>query len=155
MAAEIKLLARRICPAVARFAVQTKCFSSSAPKLLVQHDQCTALFKPDPTNLFRQLEPPRLPDNGPKLLQNNKNTANFLKGLPKNFIFRRKKIEEPDDERKKKKKRVPKLILIQNPLTWLMIKIDFSVLRNIWDPGFQEKEFKFGTKQVFRHGHKY
>lgn len=149
MAAEIKLLARRIWP-VTRFAVQTKCFSSIASKRLIQPDKCVALFKPDPTNLFRQLEPPRPPDISPKLLQNNTNAANFLKGLPKTFIFRRKKVEEPDDDRNKnkKKKRVPKLILIQNPLTWLMIKIDFSVLRNIWDPGFQEKEFKFGTKQA-------
>lgn len=46
------------------------------------------------------------------------------------------------------KKRVPKLILVQNPLSWLMIKVDFSVLRNVWDPTFQEKEFKYGTKQV-------
>lgn len=147
MAAEIKLFARRICPAVARFAVQTKCFSGSAPKRLIQPDQCVALFKPDPANLFRQLGPPR-PDKNNNLLQHNTNAANILKGLPKNFIFRRKKIEEPEEDKKKKKKRVPKLILIQNPLTWLMIKIDFSVLRNIWDPGFQEKEFKYGTKQV-------
>ncbi|GBP44369.1 m-AAA protease-interacting protein 1, mitochondrial [Eumeta japonica] len=48
----------------------------------------------------------------------------------------------------KKKRKVPKLILLQNPFKWLMIKIDFSVLRNIWDPAFKEKEFKFGTKQA-------
>lgn len=149
MAAEIILLARCICPAVARFAVQTKYFSGCAHKRLIQPDQCAALFKPKPTNLFRQLEPPRLPDNTPKLLQNNTNAGNFLKGLPKTFIFRRKRIDDPSDENKKNKKRVPKLILIQNPLTWLMIKIDFSVLRNIWDPEFHEKDFKFGSKQVY------
>lgn len=47
-----------------------------------------------------------------------------------------------------KAKKVPKLILLQNPFTWLMAKIDFRVLRSIWDPQFVEADFKLGTKQV-------
>lgn len=148
MAAEIKLFASRFCPAVARFRVQTKCFTGSAPKRLIQTFQHAALFKPDSANVFRQLEPPRQLEKSSKLLQkDNTNAFNFLRGLPKTFMFRRKKNE--DDE--KKKKRVPKLILVQNPFTWMMIKIDFTVLRSIWDPGFEEKEFKLGTKQVTKH----
>ncbi|KOB73374.1 Uncharacterized protein OBRU01_10857, partial [Operophtera brumata] len=124
--------------------MQTKCFSGRAPKIFIQPFQHAALFKPDPVNLFRQLEPPRQLDKIPKLLQNNTKAVNFLKGLPKSFMFRRKKHEDQE----KKKKRVPKLVLIQNPFTWLMIKIDFRVLRKIWDSGFQENDFKFGTKQA-------
>ncbi|CAG4937639.1 unnamed protein product [Colias eurytheme] len=48
----------------------------------------------------------------------------------------------------KKKKRIPKLILLQNPFNWLMTKIDFTVLRRVWDPTFREKEFRFGTTQA-------
>ncbi|CAK1604132.1 unnamed protein product [Parnassius mnemosyne] len=86
---------------------------------------------------FQQLEP-KTKDKR-KLLLNQKLP---LELLPKTFTFRRK------DPPKKGKKRVPKLILLQNPFKWLMIKIDFSVLKNVWDPTFQEKEFKFGTKQA-------
>ncbi|XP_049866239.1 m-AAA protease-interacting protein 1, mitochondrial-like [Pectinophora gossypiella] len=57
-------------------------------------------------------------------------------------FFFGKKDENP------RKKRVPRLILVQNPLTWLMIKIDFGVLKTVWDPSFIEREFKFGTKQA-------
>ncbi|XP_045446560.1 m-AAA protease-interacting protein 1, mitochondrial-like [Melitaea cinxia] len=52
------------------------------------------------------------------------------------------------EEPKKRKKRIPKLILLQNPFTWIMIKIDFGILRRVWDPEFQEREFKFGTRQA-------
>ncbi|XP_059062124.1 m-AAA protease-interacting protein 1, mitochondrial [Achroia grisella] len=98
-------------------------------------------FKFQPSLQFRQFNPPRqLID--PKLLQKrSKRTFDFLNGFPKSFFFRKR-------DNKKRKKRVPKLILVQNPFTWLMLKIDFSVLRNIWDPTFIEKEFKFGTKQA-------
>ncbi|XP_053602967.1 m-AAA protease-interacting protein 1, mitochondrial-like [Plodia interpunctella] len=90
---------------------------------------------------FRQLEPHRNLHNGDKLLQpSTKQSNDFLNGFPKTFFFKRKK--DPN------KKRVPKLILVQNPFTWLMIKIDFCVLRHVWDPSFQEKEFKFGAKQA-------
>lgn len=71
------------------------------------------------------------------------NKFDIVNGYPKTFFFRRN-----NKDPKNKKRRVPKLILIQNPFTWLMIKIDFTVLRNVWDYGFEEKEFKFGTKQA-------
>lgn len=90
---------------------------------------------------YRQLNPQR--SDTSRLLETNKSQFDLLNGFPKTFFFRRKN-EDP----KGRKRRVPKLILIQNPFTWLMIKIDFSVLRNVWDPSFEEKEFKFGTKQV-------
>ncbi|KAL0840435.1 hypothetical protein ABMA28_015689 [Loxostege sticticalis] len=90
---------------------------------------------------FRQFNPQR--NDIPKLLQPTHNPTEFLNGFPRSFFFRRRN-EKPDD----RKRRVPRLILIQNPFTWLMIKIDFSVLRNVWDPSFEEREFKFGTKQA-------
>ncbi|KOB73376.1 Uncharacterized protein OBRU01_10859 [Operophtera brumata] len=145
MAAEIKLFARRFCPrAVARFRVQTKCFSGRAPKIFIRPFQHAALFKPDPANLFRQLEPPRQLDKSPKLLQNNTKAVNFLKGLHKTLTFRRKKQEDQG----KNKKRVPKLVLVENPFIWIKTKIYFRLLRFLWDPGFDENEFKFGTKQA-------
>lgn len=85
---------------------------------------------------FKQLEPQRTKFDV-KLLRH----FDFINTLNQRTFFFRKR-DKPD------KKRVPKLILIQNPFTWLMIKIDFGVLRTVWDPDFVEKEFKFGTKQV-------
>lgn len=88
------------------------------------------------TDKFKQLEPQRTKFDVKLLRQ-----FDFFNTLhQRTFFFRNK--DKPD------KKRVPKLILIQNPFTWLMIKIDFGVLRTVWDPYFAEKEFKFGTKQV-------
>lgn len=98
-----------------------------------QYNSCYSLFRP--------LDPLRNAQNY-NLLHGNRKTLHYLKGLPKTFFSRRKNDE------KKPKRRIPKLILIQNPFTWIMIKIDFSVLRNIWDPEFKEKDFKFGTMQV-------
>ncbi|XP_072940840.1 m-AAA protease-interacting protein 1, mitochondrial-like [Epargyreus clarus] len=98
-------------------------------------------FKTDSVTQYRQLES-KNGDNQSKLLHVAKRPLLF-NVLPRPFMFRRKN-EKP----KKNKKRIPKLILIQNPFTWLMTKIDFSVLRNVWDPSFREKEFKFGTKQA-------
>lgn len=88
------------------------------------------------TDRFKQLEPQRTKFDV-KLLSK----FDFFNTLNQRTFFFRKR-DKPD------KKRVPKLILIQNPFTWLMIKIDFGVLRTVWDPHFVEKEFKFGTKQV-------
>lgn len=84
---------------------------------------------------FSQLDPNR--NNKHNLLQQ----STFSLDLLKTFTVAKK---DPN----RKKKRVPKLILLQNPFRWLMTKIDFSVLRSVWDPSFTEKEFKFGTKQV-------
>lgn len=88
------------------------------------------------TDKFKQLEPQRTKFDVKLLRQ-----FDFFNTLHQRTFFFRKR-DKPD------KKRVPKLILIQNPFTWLMIKIDFGVLRTVWDPYFAEKEFKFGTKQV-------
>lgn len=88
------------------------------------------------TDKFKQLEPQRSKFDVKLMRQ-----FDFFNILNQRTFFFRKR-DKPD------KKRVPKLILIQNPFTWLMIKIDFGVLRTVWDPYFAEKEFKFGTKQV-------
>lgn len=45
-------------------------------------------------------------------------------------------------------KQVPTLLYIQNPITWLINKIDFKMLKNAWDPDFDENEFKRGTIQA-------
>lgn len=99
--------------------------------------------------LFKSLEPKRSSYDVPQLLQNLTwrtnltKTNNYIKILPRSFFgFGKNKDEKPQ------KKRVPKLILIQNPFKWLMLKLDFSVLRNVWDPEFTEKDFKYGSKQV-------
>jgi hypothetical protein len=42
----------------------------------------------------------------------------------------------------------PTLFYIQHPWTWLKTKYHFSVLKSDWDPEFQEKDFKTGTKTV-------
>lgn len=150
MASTIKLLPRYICPVVTRqfslkqanfcnFFRVVRCTSNEASTTQSQGLTC---FNSNSKIDFRQFDP-RRNDRGDNLLQRSKNSLSFLKGFQKSFTFRRK-----DEKPKNQKRRVPKLILIQNPLTWLMIKIDFSVLRNIWDPSFEEKEFKFGTKQV-------
>lgn len=99
-------------------------------------------FGQEPNVLYRQLAPIQNKHNKLKLLQSKQSQSfDFLNGFPRTFFWKR-------DTKKKKRKRVPKLILLQNPLTWLMIKIDFSVLRNIWDQSFHEKDFRLGTKQV-------
>ncbi|CAG9785128.1 unnamed protein product [Diatraea saccharalis] len=101
----------------------------------------SAFHSPTGTIEFRQLNPRRV--DVPRLLQPNENNFDITNGFPKRFFLKRK-----DKIPKNQKRKVPKLILIQNPFTWLMIKIDFSVLRNVWDPTFEENEFKFGSKQV-------
>ncbi|XP_073951378.1 m-AAA protease-interacting protein 1, mitochondrial-like isoform X1 [Choristoneura fumiferana] len=99
----------------------------------------------DTTNQFRSLQPINPQNVDPKIPHLSKLTKfNVINGFPRTFFFKRKH----DKKRGPRKKRVPRLILIQNPLTWLMIKIDFSVLRHIWDPTFAETDFKFGTKQA-------
>ncbi|CAH0727763.1 unnamed protein product, partial [Brenthis ino] len=76
-------------------------------------------------------------------LLDSKRHSNLYNAQTRSFIFGRNR-----DSAKKRKKRIPNLILVQNPFTWLMNKIDFGVLKYVWDPDFQEKEFKFGTKQA-------
>jgi hypothetical protein len=48
----------------------------------------------------------------------------------------------------KEKKPLPKLLYVQNPITWLVIKLDFRMLKQTWDPQFDEYEFRRGTVQV-------
>lgn len=98
---------------------------------------------------FKSLEPKRNSYGVPQFLQNLPWQTNLLKPgdlikvLPRSFFgFGKNKDDKPQ------KKRVPKLILIQNPFKWLMIKLDFTVLRSVWDSEFREKDFKIGTKQV-------
>ncbi|CAH0627200.1 unnamed protein product [Chrysodeixis includens] len=148
MASALKLIPRLLSPVVTRqFALKHANFCNFSKILRCSSNEATTqpqgltCFNNNNKIEFRQLDP-RKNDRGDNLLQRSKNSLSFLKGFQKSFTFRRK------DDNQKKKRRVPKLILIQNPLTWLMIKIDFSVLRNIWDPSFEEKEFKFGTKQA-------
>lgn len=43
---------------------------------------------------------------------------------------------------------LPKFIYLQNPVTWIMNKLDFRMLKTAWDPEFDEEEFKRGAKQV-------
>lgn len=93
--------------------------------------------------LYQQLDPHNNNSGDKKKLISSKGSQNLGTGLPRSFSFKTKPLRD-----NKGKRRVPKLILVQNPFTWLMIKIDFSVLRNIWDPTFKESEFKYGTKQV-------
>ncbi|KAJ9578866.1 hypothetical protein L9F63_004925 [Diploptera punctata] len=48
----------------------------------------------------------------------------------------------------KKEKQIPKILYLQNPLTWLTNKLDFGLLKRTWDPQFNESEFRRGTKQA-------
>ncbi|XP_066990973.1 m-AAA protease-interacting protein 1, mitochondrial isoform X2 [Anabrus simplex] len=60
-----------------------------------------------------------------------------------------RRYHENDDQGKPSEKRpVPKLLYMQNPLTWLVNKLDFGMLRRTWDPQFDESEFRRGTKQA-------
>lgn len=143
MAGPVKLLARNLLTNVKRLSPEINCnrnWEISPWKTL----RCRSIthYSQDDWVQFQQLQPKRIKSNDLKLLQ-IKRPLYFFDGFSRSFFFRRK-----DDKPKNRKKRVPKLILIQNPLTWLMIKIDFGVLRTVWDPTFVEKEFKFGTKQV-------
>lgn len=150
MASSIKLLPRCLCPVVTRQFTSkcnnvvnlSKTLSDPKQRISTQSKIITS-FNQNNSVDFRHLDPRRNDSGDDKLIQRSKSSLSFLKGFQKTFTFRRK-----DDKPKNQKRRVPKLILIQNPLTWLMIKIDFSVLRNIWDPSFEEREFKFGTKQA-------
>ncbi|KAM3962884.1 m-AAA protease-interacting protein 1, mitochondrial [Aphomia sociella] len=145
MAGSARLLIRCCRSAASQIeTVLTRCNSSLQQSLSIplQTRTFSTSFKFEQSLQFRQFNPQRELYNEPKLLQDgSKRSFNFLNGFPKTFFFRKR-------DNKKRKKRVPKLVLVQNPFTWLMIKIDFSVLRNIWDPTFMEKEFKFGTKQA-------
>ncbi|XP_011559343.3 uncharacterized protein LOC105389845 [Plutella xylostella] len=87
---------------------------------------------------FRQLEKP-----AKKPTLEGTFSSKLLNSISRTFFFR-KNDDKTDDQRK----RVPKLILVQNPFKWLMLKIDFNVLRRLWDPTFVETDFKFGTKQA-------
>lgn len=142
MAMQTRIIARKclnIRPILLRVAVQTNFLRTNT-----EYQNFKTPVK-NITNLEKSLtlyRPFDLPNTQSKLLNNDTSGVKFLKGLPKSFFFGRRK-DQP-----KKKKRVPKLILVQNPFTWLMTKIDFIVLRKIWDPSFQERDFKYGTKQV-------
>lgn len=151
MASPIKLLPRCICPVVTRI-FASECNVCILNKRLFlgaqeisQYSKILSRFYHNCPFEYRQLDPRRNDSGDDKLIHRSKSSLSFLKGFQKSFTFGRKN-EKPKN--KNQKRRVPKLILVQNPLTWLMIKIDFSVLRNIWDPSFEEKEFKYGTKQV-------
>lgn len=90
-------------------------------------------------------------DNGDvyfKPTEPKNSTLLFLKTLSNKLRFNNPFNPNDSKKPKKDKKRVPKLILLQNPFTWLMVKIDFGVLRFLWDPAFRERDFKFGTKQA-------
>ncbi|XP_028179157.1 m-AAA protease-interacting protein 1, mitochondrial-like isoform X2 [Ostrinia furnacalis] len=146
MSGTIKLLGGRSWPVASQIPSLLKCESNCYFSSLLNSSR-TSLVRVIPKLnsysqiKFHQFNPSR--NDVPKLLQPTHNQFEFVNGFPKSFFFRRKN-ENPDN----RKRRVPRLILIQNPFTWLMIKIDFSVLRNVWDPSFEEKEFKFGTKQA-------
>lgn len=43
---------------------------------------------------------------------------------------------------------VPRLIYVQNPLSWLRNKIYLQILKFSWDRQFVESDFKRGAKQV-------
>lgn len=148
MASPMVLLQRRICPVVTRFfevnkynniAALTKTRNVISQKASLNSVFTTCFYDNLPV-AYRQLEP-RRNERGDEKLNRAKSSISYLKGFQKSLTFGRKN-DRP------KKRRVPKLILLQNPFTWLMIKIDFSVLKNIWDPLFIEREFKFGTKQA-------
>lgn len=148
MALSIKVFRTRFYPIIANLKPQVNLITDGWPKEPFEHHKhlstnTLTCLKYDFTNQFRQLYPPERQNKKSMFLEKYVSPTNFSKGLPKSFGFR-KKTNNP----KSTKKRVPKLILVQNPITWLMNKIDFSVLRNVWDSSFQEKEFKYGTKQV-------
>lgn len=94
------------------------------------------------SHIFRPFQYKLCTKDTSKLL-NSKRNFELYKNFSRSFIFGRNS-QSP----KKRKRRIPKLILLQNPFSWLVNKIDFRVLRYVWDPDFKEKEFKFGTRQV-------
>lgn len=50
-----------------------------------------------------------------------------------------------DSERSRE---IPRLLFVQNPLTWFTVKMNFRLLRRSWDPDFVEAEFQRGTKHA-------
>lgn len=110
-------------------------------KLYSKH---TSRLYPSKTSLkcdYNQVVLKKLTDKSRKLFENGSKKTAIQSRTSFNFFKK--------DSEWSGKRRVPKLILLQNPITWIMVKIDFSVLRNIWDPSFELKEFKHGTKQVY------
>ncbi|CAH2107419.1 unnamed protein product [Euphydryas editha] len=148
MIANPKFFIRACMPIAARFAtslgVQHKCYPQRSPEVFSCHIICkrsiSAIHEEFYRN-FRAIEPRK--NLISTSLHSSQRQDVFLKKNSRTFTFGRNK-----DVPKKRKKRIPKLILLQNPFTWIMIKIDFSILRRIWDPEFQEREFKFGTRQA-------
>ncbi|XP_050342320.1 m-AAA protease-interacting protein 1, mitochondrial-like isoform X2 [Nymphalis io] len=147
MLASTKVFVRAYWPIATRFAnlsgVENNCYFIRSPEVLT----CNITYKRSITSIheeftrnFRPIEPRKDLNH---ILHNSKRHGDFVKNFSRTFMFRQDK-----DIPKKGKKRIPKLILLQNPFTWIMIKIDFSVLRRVWDPEFQENEFKFGTRQA-------
>lgn len=47
------------------------------------------------------------------------------------------------------KAKVPRLVYVQNPLSWLRNKVYMKVLKYTWDRQFDESEFKRGATQVY------
>lgn len=43
---------------------------------------------------------------------------------------------------------VPKAFYMQNPIAWLVNKLNFGMLKRTWDPHFDESEIRRGTKQA-------
>ncbi|XP_022816081.1 m-AAA protease-interacting protein 1, mitochondrial-like [Spodoptera litura] len=150
MASAIIILPRRMCPVATRVIATNfhslYSFTKTIPALQNSRPNYTLTtnFYNQSLVEFRHLKPRRNDCGDDKLIQPAKSSSSFLKDFQKSFGFSKRN----EDPKKNRKRRVPRLILLQNPFTWLMIKIDFSVLRNIWDPTFHEREFKFGTKQA-------
>ncbi|VVC96469.1 unnamed protein product [Leptidea sinapis] len=94
---------------------------------------------------FRQLGPKNHFNKDCNILDVSKPQYDILKTISRSYVFK-----SNENIPKKNKRRIPKLILLQNPFKWILNKIDFTVLRRVWDPTFREKEFKLGTKQPAR-----
>jgi hypothetical protein len=101
-----------------------------------------------------------LPYNYCKLFPPIKNCSLIVRSITNNsqanpYLLKRKSNQSGvnalryfSDEVPQNPRRRPSLFFVQNPFTWLVTKLDFIMLKNSWDPEFNEQGFRVGTKQV-------
>lgn len=53
-----------------------------------------------------------------------------------------------ENESQRETRRLPRIVYMQNPFTWIINKFDLKILEKAWDPTFCQTEFIRGTKQV-------
>lgn len=137
----------------------------------VNNKKCSNLLQPyQTTNDLVQLHETAKKIIQPKEATNNfinlNQTASNLPRLPEfltrqeiycvEIFVKKRRFHTAASERKystengsqRETPRLPRIVYMQNPFTWIINKFDMKILEKAWDPTFRQVEFVRGSKQV-------